>query len=111
MKRVTQRMTLVMAAAGALAVLMPASPAAAMNRADCGNRNDFVKVWYDGGKNTVCFANAGVQDMNLPNAVKVSSGNNRVRFVVGGDIYTLAKWSAKVDVENQNKTLTRLRIF
>ncbi|WUU80999.1 hypothetical protein OG790_05755 [Streptomyces cellulosae] len=111
MKRVTQRTTLVMAVAGALAVLIPAGPAVAMNRTDCGNRTDFVKVWYNGGKNTVCFANAGVQDVDLPNAVKVSSGNNRIRFVVGGDIYTMDKWATKVDVEGQNRKLTRLRIF
>ncbi|MFI6210095.1 beta/gamma crystallin domain-containing protein [Streptomyces sp. NPDC051041] len=82
-----------------------------MNRTDCGNRDDFVKIWYNHGSQVACFANAGVQDVHFPNTVKVSSGNNSIRMVLGGEVLTMPKWATKRDVDGSAKLLSRLRIF
>ncbi|GAA2446292.1 beta/gamma crystallin domain-containing protein [Streptomyces glaucus] len=111
MKRVTLRTSLAVVTAGVLAALVPAGPAAALNRTDCGTRVDFVKIWYDHGSHVACFANAGVQDVHLPHTVKVSSGNNSIRMVLGGEVLTMPKWTTKRDVDGSAKLLSRLRIF
>ncbi|MEZ3177634.1 hypothetical protein KYY02_02570 [Streptomyces pimonensis] len=111
MKRVTLRTSLAVVTVGVLAALTPASPAAAMNRVSCQDRTDFVKVWYNHGSNVACFANAGVQDVHFPNTVRVSSGNNSIRMVLGGEIHTMPKWATKRDVDGSAKLLSRLRIF
>lgn len=108
MKRFVSRIGLV-AAAGAMTALLPASPAAAINQTGCGDRTDFVKVWYNGGQ-TACFANAGVMAPQLPNVSRITSGNNNVEAMLGNQVKVMPKWSSIVDVEGLNATLYILQI-
>ncbi|MCX2925128.1 beta/gamma crystallin domain-containing protein [Streptomyces sp. NEAU-W12] len=108
MKRSISRIALVVAA-GAMTALVPAFPAAAINQTGCGDRTDFVKVWYNGGQ-TACFANAGVMAPQLPNVSRITSGNNNVEVMLGDKVKTMSKWSSIVDVEGLNATLYILQI-
>ncbi|MET9504352.1 beta/gamma crystallin domain-containing protein [Streptomyces sp. NPDC006622] len=108
MKRTISRIALVVAA-GAVTALLPALPAAAINQTGCGDRTDFVKVWYDGGR-TACFANAGVMAPQLPHVTRVTSGNNNVELMLGDKVRTMRKWSSIVDVEGLDATLYILQI-
>ncbi|MFE9676882.1 beta/gamma crystallin domain-containing protein [Streptomyces sp. NPDC006259] len=108
MKRTISRIALVVAA-GAMTALLPALPAAAINQTGCGDRTDFVKVWYDGGR-TACFANAGVMAPQLPHVMRVTSGNNNVELMLGDKVRTMPKWSSIVDVEGLDATLYILQI-
>ena len=102
MKRSTSR---------ALTALLPASPAAAINQTDCGDRTDFVKGWYDGGAQTLCFTNGGTVTLQLPNVTKVTSGDNNVAMFLGARAVTMNKWSTLVDTEGLNATLHALQIY
>ncbi|MFG3266211.1 MULTISPECIES: beta/gamma crystallin domain-containing protein [Streptomyces] len=108
MKRFISRIGLVVAA-GAMTALVPALPAAATNQTGCGDRTDFVKVWYNGGK-TVCYANAGVIAPQLPNVYRITSGNNNIEVLLGDHVKTMSKWSSIVDVEGLSWTLHILQI-
>ncbi|MFF1548118.1 beta/gamma crystallin domain-containing protein [Streptomyces sp. NPDC058291] len=108
MKRSISRIGLVVAA-GAMTALLPALPAAATNQTGCGDRTDFVKVWYNGGQ-TACYANAGVIAPQLPNVSKITSGNNNIEVILGNQTKTMSKWSTIVDVEGLNQTLYILHI-
>ncbi|MEU1696039.1 beta/gamma crystallin domain-containing protein [Streptomyces hirsutus] len=110
MKRSTQRLSLVAAAAATMTLLLPASPAAAINQTDCGDRTDFVKVWYNGGASTRCFANAGTITPGLVDVERIRSGNNRIHVWLGNEIRAMEKWSAIRDVENLDATLYALQI-
>ncbi|MEU1042200.1 beta/gamma crystallin domain-containing protein [Streptomyces sp. NPDC005551] len=108
MKRSITRIALVVTA-GAMTALLPAFSAAATNQTGCGDRTDFVKVWYDGGK-TACFANAGVIAPQLPNVSRITSGNNNIEMILGDKVETMSKWSSIRDVEGLNATLYILQI-
>ncbi|MFI1962463.1 MULTISPECIES: beta/gamma crystallin domain-containing protein [Streptomyces] len=111
MKRSTSRIAVTVTAAAALTALLPASQAAAINQTDCGDRTDFVKVWYDGGARTMCFANGGTVTLQLPNVSKVTSGDNNVAMFLGARAVTMNKWSTLVDAEGLNATLHALQIY
>ncbi|MEV6613267.1 beta/gamma crystallin domain-containing protein [Streptomyces sp. NPDC051051] len=108
MKRSISRIALVVAA-GAMTALLPALPAAAINQTGCGDRTDFVKVWYNGGQ-TACYANAGVIAPQLPNVSRITSGNNNIELILGDQTRAMSKWSSIVDVEGLNATLYILHI-
>ncbi|MEZ3182087.1 hypothetical protein KYY02_26490 [Streptomyces pimonensis] len=110
MKRSTQRLSLAAAAAATMTLLLPASPAAAINQIDCGDRTDFVKVWYNGGASTKCFANAGTVTPGLPDVERITSGNNSIHVWLGNEIRAMDKWSSIRDVENLNVPLYVLQI-
>ncbi|WP_073786281.1 beta/gamma crystallin domain-containing protein [Streptomyces sp. CB01580] len=110
MKRSLSRLAVTVVAAGALTGLLPASTAAAINQTDCGDRTDFVKVTYNGGEGTVCYANKGVVTPNLPNVKRVSSGNNNIEMWLGNEAISMNKWSTIVDIEDLNQTLYALQI-
>lgn len=110
MKRSILRISLAAAAAGAMTVVLPASPAAAINQTDCGTRTDFVKVWYNGGSDTKCFANAGTVTPGLPDVERITSGNNSIHVWLGNEIRSMDKWSSIRDVENLDATLYALQI-
>ncbi|MFF5157761.1 hypothetical protein ACFY3N_16150 [Streptomyces sp. NPDC000348] len=109
MKRSLRRLSLA-AAAGTMTVVLPASPAAAINRTDCGTRTDFVKVWYDGGAGTRCFANAGTLTPGLTDVERITSGSNSIHVWLGDEIRSMGKWSSLRDVENLDATLYALQI-
>ncbi|MFJ2261951.1 beta/gamma crystallin domain-containing protein [Streptomyces sp. NPDC087844] len=109
MKRSISRIALVVAA-GAMTALVPSLPAAATNQTGCGNRTDFVKVWYNGGSQTACYANAGVIAPQLPNVTRITSGDNNIEMLLGDKVKTMSKWSSIVDVEGLNHTLYILQI-
>lgn len=112
MKRSLKRIVVGALATGVVAVALPMSSAAAINSTPCGNRTDIVKVTYTGGK-TFCMANAGVTNRKFPNMLRVSSGNNEVRFVVDGQTISMGKWQTKRAVDNgqDGNNITRLRIL
>ncbi|MCX2923473.1 beta/gamma crystallin domain-containing protein [Streptomyces sp. NEAU-W12] len=87
------------------------SSAAAINSTPCGKRTDLVKVTYDEGRKTFCMANAGVTNRKFDKLVRVSSGNNKVRFVVNGRIENMGKWQTKRAMDGKNDKITRLRIL
>ncbi|MFD3731717.1 beta/gamma crystallin domain-containing protein [Streptomyces sp. NPDC058632] len=109
MKRFISRIALTAVAAGVMTALVPVSTASATNQTNCGDRTDFVKVWYNGNQ-TACFANAGVMAPQLPNVSRITSGNNNIEMILGGEVRTLPKWSSIVDVEGLNSTLYILQI-
>ncbi|MEU7471797.1 beta/gamma crystallin domain-containing protein [Streptomyces sp. NPDC044984] len=109
MRRSVSRIALTAVAVGAVTALAPVSTASAANQTDCGDRTDFVKVWYNGSQ-TACFANAGVLAPQLPNVSRITSGNNNIEILLGGEVRTMPKWSSIVDVEGLNSTLYILQI-
>ncbi|WP_221349383.1 beta/gamma crystallin domain-containing protein [Streptomyces beigongshangae] len=109
MKRSVSHLALTAVAAGVMTVLAPVSTASATNQTSCGDRDDFVKVWYNGGQ-TACFANAGVLAPQLPNVSRITSGNNNIEMILGNEVRTMAKWQSIRDVEGLNSTLYILQI-
>ncbi|MFF0111303.1 beta/gamma crystallin domain-containing protein [Streptomyces prasinus] len=110
MKRSLSRIALTVVATGVMTALMPLSTASAINQTDCGDRTDFVKVWYNGGASTVCYANAGVLAPNLPNVKRIRSGDNNIEMWLGNGTRVMGKWSSIVDVEDSSGTLHLLQI-
>ncbi|MFJ9718786.1 beta/gamma crystallin domain-containing protein [Streptomyces sp. NPDC101213] len=108
MKRPLARVALVLAA-GATTALLPALPAAATNQTGCGDRTDFVKVWYDGGRRTACYANAGVIAPQLPDVYRVTSGNNDIEMILGDQVKTMPKWSSIREVEGRTLYILQIR--
>ncbi|MFD3324732.1 beta/gamma crystallin domain-containing protein [Streptomyces sp. NPDC058701] len=76
MKRFLTRLAVV-AAAGAMAVVLPASSASAINRTDC-NGLGLLKLHNAGGD--LCFANAGVQSVAIYGVDRIWTGDNKVTF-------------------------------
>ncbi|GGV03780.1 hypothetical protein GCM10010275_48870 [Streptomyces litmocidini] len=76
MKRFLTRLAVV-AAAGAMAVALPASSAYAINRTDC-NGLDLLLLHNAGG--SLCFANAGVQSVAIYGVDRIWTGDNKVTF-------------------------------
>ncbi|MFE4052902.1 beta/gamma crystallin domain-containing protein [Streptomyces sp. YIM B13518] len=109
-KRSIQRLWLTAATAAAMTLLLPASPAAAINQIACGDRTDFVKVWYNGGANIKCFANAGTIAPALADVEVITSGNNNIHVWLGNEIRPVGKWSTIRDIENLDVPLYALQI-
>lgn len=85
--------------AALVATVATALPAHAINRVDCGGRNDFLYFEVDGVN--PCFANAGTIDVAIYGVGWMSTGNNEVsikyRTVLGGPLWDsgrLAEWTA-----------------
>jgi hypothetical protein len=110
MRRSLARVIVGVLATGVVTVALPISSASALNTTPCKQRTDLVKVTFDYGKRTVCFANKGVTNRSWANVTKVSSGNNKIRFVSNGRTYSLEKWRSKRNIEGPQH-LTRLRIL
>lgn len=84
-------------AAAAVTATLSAAPASATNQVDCGDRTDFVKIWYhseDGSQHYVsCFANAGWVDWGAWTD-QISTGNNAISVHdADGDAFTIAPWT------------------
>ncbi|MFJ8918482.1 beta/gamma crystallin domain-containing protein [Streptomyces sp. NPDC102415] len=111
MERSLKRIVVGAIATGVVAVALPISSAAAINSTPCGSRTDIVKVTYNNGASSFCMANAGVTDRQFPNVTRVSSGNNKIRFVSNGSTISMEKWQQKVIVDGTPQRITRLRIL
>ncbi len=80
-----KKFAVAVAAAGALAVSLPA-PAFAINTVACGNRTDLFKLVAVSA--SVCFANKGKMDVDISDVLDFSTGNNDVTisFVTHGNV-------------------------
>lgn len=78
----------------AAATLLPATGAQAVERVDCGNRNDFAKVYNYGYGGRLCFANDGWMAVRIYNVDRIDAGNNRVVTYLGGGLgsWTVFNW-------------------
>ncbi|WP_448321965.1 beta/gamma crystallin domain-containing protein [Streptomyces sp. CO7] len=94
MKRFITRLAVV-AAAGAMAVVLPASSASAINRADCQGLG--ILLLHNAGGD-LCFANAGEQSVAIYGVDRIWTGDNKVTFTyvqtLGGSArsMTVDKW-------------------
>ncbi|MFF0001482.1 beta/gamma crystallin domain-containing protein [Streptomyces avermitilis] len=121
MKQSFKRTLAVTAAAVGLTAVLPISTASAINATECGPRTDLVKVVYEGGNTSICFANGGVVDMQLAGITSLSTGNNDIRFVQhrggvlgdgsGGTVRTLPRWTTERAAAADLWIITRLRIL
>lgn len=106
-----KKIAITVAATAALSAFMPVSSASAIGRTDCGSRTDFVKVTnYDWSK-TLCFANAGSQNVHIYRVNQVQAGNNRVLVTLGGRNYTIEKGGSIKDIEGLDQELTYIKIY
>ncbi|WP_030872288.1 hypothetical protein OG311_00100 [Streptomyces sp. NBC_01343] len=87
------------AAVALLTTLATTLPAHAINRTDCGNRDDFLAVYtYD--SHILCFANAGEVNVAIYQPMYIKTGNNvvRVRYRPGMNAPAIeagvGKWSS-----------------
>ncbi|MFF2956865.1 beta/gamma crystallin domain-containing protein [Kitasatospora sp. NPDC057965] len=78
----------------AAATLLPAANAEAINRIDCGNRNDFAKVYNYGYGGSLCFANDGWMAVRIYNVDRIDAGNNKVITYLGSGMgsWTVFNW-------------------
>ncbi|WP_051733144.1 beta/gamma crystallin domain-containing protein [Kitasatospora phosalacinea] len=74
MKRFITRLAVV-ATAGAMAAVLPASSAFAVNRTDCDELG-LLMLHNSGG--SLCFANAGAQSVAIYGVDRIWTGNNKV---------------------------------
>ncbi|MFD9541445.1 beta/gamma crystallin domain-containing protein [Streptomyces sp. NPDC060022] len=116
MKRTTKRAVVAAIATGVLAVSLPVSSASAINNTKCTSRTnelrrDIVRVVYNHGISTACFANSGVKDVKLANVTRVTSGNNKIRWVGSGVVYRLDRYQVGIPKNNRPFHMTRLRIL
>ncbi|MFJ3792688.1 beta/gamma crystallin domain-containing protein [Kitasatospora sp. NPDC090091] len=104
----SMRRSLGVAAAAAAALVATTAPALAatttaesvtINRTDC-NRNDYLEIHNNGGRETLCFANAGEVPVAIYGVNWIESGNNAVTFQFQRNLndprletVTLNKWS------------------
>jgi hypothetical protein len=110
MRQSAKRIVTTTVIAGAMFISLPMATASAINGVPCGNRTDLVKIAYNGDTASRCFANSGVVDVTLRNVYEVSSGNNEIRVVMNGVVYSLSKWQTR-RILDSGQTLTRLRIL
>ncbi|MFD0278997.1 beta/gamma crystallin domain-containing protein [Kitasatospora sp. NPDC127111] len=104
----SMRRSLGLAAGASAALVATAAPALAapttadspaINRTDC-NRNDYLEIHNNGGRDTLCFANAGEVPVAIYGVNWVESGNNAVTFQFQRNLsdprletVTLNKWA------------------
>ncbi|MGW1137958.1 beta/gamma crystallin domain-containing protein [Streptomyces zhihengii] len=113
MKRFITRLAIV-AAAGAMAVVLPASSAYAINRTDC-NGLGLLSLHNAGG--SLCFANAGAQSVAIYGVDRIWTGDNKVtleyvpRLGAPATSATVDKWHfGNIPGEPIHK-ITRIRIW
>lgn len=86
------------ALAAAIAVTLPAGAAHAINKVDCGDRDDFLKVTgHTSGipwrRQVRCYANAGTVEVRLW-VDQISTGNNDVvYFDENRDVVEIKRWT------------------
>ncbi|ARF78949.1 Streptomyces killer toxin-like beta/gamma crystallin domain-containing protein OS=Kitasatospora aureofaciens OX=1894 GN=GCM10010502_40260 PE=4 SV=1 [Kitasatospora aureofaciens] len=78
----------------AAATLLPTTAARAVERIDCGGRDDFAKVWNYGYSGQLCFANDGWMAVRIYNVDRIDAGNNKVITYLGGGLgsWTVFTW-------------------
>ncbi|CAG6398600.1 hypothetical protein NMG29_39620 [Streptomyces cocklensis] len=90
-------------AAAGLALMIPATPAAAANSVDCHwpqTIDEYARITTSNGLPR-CYANAGAIDVNLGDIAEFHSGNNKVTFFYTIDAngyqnaITLEKWQTQ----------------
>ncbi|MEU8674774.1 beta/gamma crystallin domain-containing protein [Streptomyces sp. NPDC048560] len=113
MKRFITRLAVVVAA-GALAVVLPASSASAINRVSC-TESGYLTFHNAGG--SLCFANAGVESVAIYGVDQIWTGNNKLtleyvpRLGAPATSATLEKWSYwKATGETIHK-ITKIRVW
>ncbi|MER7485070.1 beta/gamma crystallin domain-containing protein [Streptomyces sp. NPDC126497] len=113
MKRFITRLAVV-AAAGAMAVVLPTSSASAINRTDC-NGLGLLLLHNAGG--SLCFANAGEQSVAIYGVDRIWTGDNKVtleyvpRLGAPATSATVDKWQfGNVPGEPIHK-ITKIRIW
>ncbi|MFJ9036772.1 beta/gamma crystallin domain-containing protein [Streptomyces sp. NPDC102406] len=113
MKRLITRLAVVMTA-GAIAAVLPASSASALNRVSC-TETGYLTLHNAGG--SLCFANAGVQSVAIYGVDQIWTGNNKVtleyvpRLGASATSETVEKWSyGKVTGDPIHK-ITRIRVW
>jgi hypothetical protein len=110
-KRFISRLAVV-AVAGAMAVVLPASSASAINRTDCKGFG-LLKLHNAGGD--LCFANAGTQSVAIYGVDRIWTGDNKVTFeyvqTLGGPTAnkTAEKWH--YGEINPIHKITKIRIW
>ncbi|MEV7776488.1 beta/gamma crystallin domain-containing protein [Kitasatospora sp. NPDC086791] len=79
------------------------SSAHAVNRVDCGNRDDFAKVYNYGYSGQLCFANDGWMAVRVYNVDRIDAGNNKVVTYLGGGLgsWTVFTWDRYDFAANQ----------
>ncbi|MER7756826.1 beta/gamma crystallin domain-containing protein [Kitasatospora sp. NPDC097643] len=89
-----RRLGVLAALTAAAATLLPVAQANAVNRVDCGNRNDFAKVYNYGYSGQLCFANDGWMAVRIYNVDRIDAGDNRVVTYLGGGLgsWTVFNW-------------------
>ncbi|MEV6619184.1 beta/gamma crystallin domain-containing protein [Streptomyces sp. NPDC051051] len=104
----------VVVAAGAVAVVLPASSASAINRVGC-TESGYLTFHNAGG--SLCFANAGVESVAIYGVDRIWTGNNKVTLEyvpkLGAPVTseTVEKWSfGKITGEPIHK-ITKIRIW
>jgi len=85
---ILRRAGVVAAMAGAIAIALPTVTAQAVNRVDCGDRQDFAKVINNGYSGSLCFANSGWTSVRIYNVDQINAGNNRVSTWTGTQLGT-----------------------
>ncbi|MGW0604384.1 beta/gamma crystallin domain-containing protein [Streptomyces sp. NPDC002640] len=113
MKRLITRLAIV-AAASAMAVVLPASSASAINRTDC-NQLGLLSLHNAGG--SLCFANAGVQSVAIYGVDQIWTGNNKVtldyvpRLGAPATSTTVDKWHFGSSPGEPIHKITKIRIW
>ncbi|CAM5677225.1 hypothetical protein SALBM135S_09362 [Streptomyces alboniger] len=113
MKRFITRLAVVVAA-GAVAAVLPASSASAINRVGC-TESGYLTFHNSGG--SVCFANAGVQSVAIYGVDQIWTGNNKMtmeyvpRLGAPATSQTVEKWTyGKITGQPIHK-ITKVRIW
>ncbi|MCX5412744.1 MULTISPECIES: beta/gamma crystallin domain-containing protein [Streptomyces] len=113
MKRFITRLAVV-AAAGAMAVVLPASSASAINRVGCSEMG-YLTLHNAGG--SLCFANAGVESVAIYGVDQIWTGNNKVTLEyvpkLGAPVTsgTVEKWSYGKITGAPIHKITKIRIW
>ncbi|MFF5897937.1 beta/gamma crystallin domain-containing protein [Streptomyces argenteolus] len=113
MKRFFTRLAVV-AAAGAIAVVLPASSASAINRVGC-NEMGYLTLHNSGG--SLCFANAGTTSVAVYGVDQIWTGNNKVTFeyvpTLGAPTasFTAEKWAYGSITGAPIHKITKIRIW
>lgn len=111
MKNPLKRIGITVAATAALSVVIPMSSAAAVDRTDCGNRTDLVKIYNYNRTGTLCFANAGSQSVEIYGVDEVDAGNNEVDVTFdGGSIQHVERGGSIVQVDGE-RTITKITVY
>ncbi|MEU0932988.1 MULTISPECIES: beta/gamma crystallin domain-containing protein [unclassified Embleya] len=94
-KRAARSMAVALAAAAALTLVVPPSPAFAIDHVPCRGGEDFLKIWsHNGGDQSVdCYANRGRTSFGGWWVDKISTGNNDlIYYDANGDSVKIERW-------------------